>query len=67
MGSVGRRDEIGLMRANEIEHRAQRRRIIETVAQDFGREPRQREQPRGAIGVRQNPSESRECQHLGVG
>lgn len=55
------------MRAQELDHRAEQRRVVEAAAQRFGSEPGQGQQPPGACRVRQHPAERAERQRLGIG
>jgi hypothetical protein len=54
------------MRAEEIEHRAQHRRIAKPGAQSIGRQAGQRKQPIGPRLIGQQPAERGERQRGGV-
>ena len=60
-------DQIGFVRAEEIEHRAQYRRIAKASAQNFSIQPGQAEQPLGARAVAQHPAERAKRQGGGIG
>ena len=64
---LGRRDQIGLMCTQKIEHRAQNTRIAQPGAQIIGGQTGQRQQPPGAVLVAQQPAERTQSQRLRIG
>ena len=58
----GRRQQIGLVRSEECEHRAKHGRLAQPRAQRIGREPGQRKQAFGAVGIRKHPAQRGESQ-----
>lgn len=63
---IGRGNQIGLVRAQEIQHRAQQAGIAQTFAQGIRGEPGQGQQPFGTIAIGQNPAKRRQRQGGGI-
>lgn len=66
---IGRRDQIGFVRAEEIEHRAQHRRITQATPQRIGRQAGKRQESVSAVLAFEQPAErtQRQCLRIGGG
>ena len=58
--------QVGLVPRDEVEHRAEHRRVAEPGAQVVGGKAGQRQQARGAVVVGQDPAERGQRQCLGI-
>ena len=64
---IGGCNQIGLVRAQEVEHRAEQCRITEARAQGIGGKAGEREQSLGPRRIGEYPAERTERQCLGFG
>jgi len=65
--SVGRRDQVRLVRAEEIEHRAQNRSISKPGTQAFRGQAGKRQQPFRPVGLTDDPAQRGQRQGLRIG